>query len=182
MSQFATFGRLTALIALALIASTVSVACGGDALSWESVNATVRAKYKSVEYLSTSALAVWTQSDSVPAPILLDVRELDEYNLSHIRGAVVAPGLSEALEALSGVDKNHPIVVYCSVGYRSGDLAERLQKKGYTNVYNLAGSIFMWANEGRPVFADGARVYHVHPYDQKWGVLLDRRFWPEAFE
>jgi len=180
--QSASFRQLARTVAIALVVSTGSVASGDEALTWPEVNAAVRTRYKSVEYLSTSALAAWTQSDSVPKPILLDVRELDEYNVSHLQSAVVATELPTALAALSAVEKDHPIVVYCSVGHRSGALAEQLQGEGYTNVHNLEGSIFMWANEERAVFAGGTRVYYVHPYDQEWGVLLDRRFWPEAFE
>ena len=50
-----------------------------------------------------------------------------------------------------GIAKDAPIVTYCSVGYRSGKMAERLQAAGYTNVRNLEGSIFKWANEHRPL-------------------------------
>ncbi len=39
---------------------------------------------------------------------------------------------------------------------------------------NLKGSIFQWANEGRPVVRDGEPVREVHPYDAVWGRLLDR--------
>jgi hypothetical protein len=53
-------------------------------------------------------------------------------------------------------------------------MAERLQKAGFTNVMNLEGSIFQWANEGRPVYRDAAEVQQVHPYDGIWGKLLDK--------
>jgi hypothetical protein len=39
-------------------------------------------------------------------------------------------------------------------------------------VQNLEGSIFRWANEGRPVYADGMQVDRVHPFDDSWGKLL----------
>ena len=47
-------------------------------------------------------------------------------------------------------------------------------KKGYTEVYNLEGSIFAWANEGRPVYRGKERVQVVHPYDKIWGRLLKK--------
>jgi hypothetical protein len=70
-----------------------------------------------------------------------------------------------------------PIVTYCSVGYRSGAFAERLRSAGFTNVVNLEGSIFRWANEGRPLFRSARPVTEVHPYNRTWGLLLkeDRR-------
>jgi 3-mercaptopyruvate sulfurtransferase SseA len=63
-------------------------------------------------------------------------------------------------------------VTYCSVGYRSGAFAKKLQTTGYTNVKNMSGSIFRWANEGRPVERDDHRVEKVHPYNSVWGKLL----------
>ncbi|NEQ28665.1 MAG: rhodanese-like domain-containing protein, partial [Microcoleus sp. SIO2G3] len=65
-----------------------------------------------------------------------------------------------------------PIVAYCSVGWRSSRVVDRLQQASYTNAFNLEGSIFQWANEGRPVFQNGERVQQVHPYSRLWGQLL----------
>ena len=67
------------------------------------------------------------------------------------------------MRILRGVPANRRIVVYCSVGYRSSELAEFLMKTGFTEVYNLEGSIFRWANEGRPVYRAEERVRVVHP-------------------
>ena len=81
-----------------------------------------------------------------------------------------------SLRPLAARAKNDPIVVYSSVGYRSARLAHWLAGQGYTNVRNLAGSIFQWANEDRPVFRDGRPTTEVHPYDRRWGLLLESRF------
>ncbi len=175
--------RLVLCIAMVLLALVGSSSCAeGGELSWAAINAAIKLEYPRIHHLTTAELVARLQSDSTLSPILLDVREPDEFKVSHVRGALLAPTLQDALEALRTVEKNHPIVVYCSVGYRSGALAEQLQKNGYTNVYNLKGSIFKWANEARPVFAESVRVYRVHPYDKKWGTLLDQRFWPESFK
>ncbi|MCH7548797.1 MAG: rhodanese-like domain-containing protein [Candidatus Krumholzibacteriota bacterium] len=171
------------LIPWVLIAVAGQGACvqSGD-LTWAAVNSTVHAKYPEVAHLTTSELSARMQSDSALAPILLDAREPDEYEVSHIHGAVLAPDLDRTLEALAGVGKDRAIIAYCSVGYRSGALAKELQERGYTNVYNLEGSIFQWANENRPLYRGENRVVEVHPYNRKWRVLLDRRFWPETSE
>ncbi len=95
--------------------------------------------------------------------------------MSHLRGARrVDPdgGIPEFVRALS---KDTPIVTYCSVGYRSSKLATELQAKGFTNVRNLEGSIFEWANRGYSVVRDGREVREVHPFDKAWGVLLDEK-------
>ena len=84
-----------------------------------------------------------------------------------------------ALEALEAIDPVRTVVVYCSIGYRSSRLAEKLRARGIENVFNLEGSLFQWANEGRPLYRGEERVYQAHPYDEEWGQLLDRRFWAD---
>ena len=46
-----------------------------------------------------------------------------------------------------------------------------------TEVYNLEGSIFRWANEDRPLYRGDVAVRQVHPFDESWAALLhaDRR-------
>jgi rhodanese-related sulfurtransferase len=81
---------------------------------------------------------------------------------------------SASAESVSaGLAKDTPIVTYCAVGYRSGDLAERLRAAGFSNVHNLEGSIFQWANEHRPLVREEQRASMVHPYSTFWGRLLN---------
>ena len=47
-----------------------------------------------------------------------------------------------------------------------------LINEGYPNVYNLEGSIFAWANEGRKIYHGKRETDKVHPYDKIWGRLL----------
>ena len=84
-----------------------------------------------------------------------------------------------ALEALEASDAVRTIVVYCSVGYRSSQLAEKLRARSIENVFNLEGSLFQWANEGRSLYRGDERVHEAHPYDEEWGQLLDKRFWSD---
>jgi hypothetical protein len=83
---------------------------------------------------------------------------------------------ASSVPGLDSLSTDAPIVVYCSVGYRSARIAERLREQGFTNASNLEGSIFRWANEGRPVYRDSTEVDAVHPYDRTWGTLLDDRY------
>ena len=83
-----------------------------------------------------------------------------------------------ALAARSAPGAGSTVVVYCSVGYRSAELVKRLKATGAGNVFNLEGSLFRWANEGRPVYRGAERVFEVHPYDADWANLLDRRYRP----
>lgn len=52
-------------------------------------------------------------------------------------------------------------------------MAQRLAKAGATEIFNLEGSIFQWANEGRPLERDGKPATKVHPYNGTFGKMLD---------
>jgi rhodanese-related sulfurtransferase len=134
------------------------------------VNLLIRIKFPQVQPISTAALASWLEQDGVEKPLLLDTRTKPEYAVSHLWGAqLVAPDTKDFAN-LAPLDL--PIVTYCSVGYRSAAIAHRLQEAGYTKVVNLEGSIFQWANEGRPLYRNDVAVQQVHPYNSRWGRLL----------
>ncbi len=132
----------------------------------------VRKRFPEVNQLPTRELAAWLADTNRPQPVILDVRQTEEFAVSHLAGArnVNPAARGDSLKAL--VPTNRPVVVYCSVGYRSSELARRLMKAGITNVFNLEGSIFQWANEGRPVVATNGPAVKVHPYNDLWGALL----------
>ncbi len=114
------------------------------------------------------------------APLLIDVRAEEEFAVSHLPGARRAEELEEALALLQGISREREIVVYCSIGYRSGYLAEALQNEGFNRIRNLEGSIFEWANEGHSVYRGTRAVKQVHPYNKTWGRLLDSSLWSES--
>lgn len=101
--------------------------------------------------------------------LLLDTREKEEYQVSHIKGAVHAGYNHFDATLLTSVPKDKKIIVYCSIGYRSEKIGERLLKMGYRNVYNLYGSIFEWVNRGYEVVdTKGRAVKKIHGYDKNW--------------
>ena len=77
--------------------------------------------------------------------IILDVRELDEYNAGHIVDAVLLPVGTITEESASTVipEKDSVVLVYCRSGNRSKTASAALAKLGYTNVYEFGG-INMW--------------------------------------
>jgi len=105
-----------------------------------------------IRHISRAGLQVWLTKDN-PNLILLDTRPLPEYRVSHIDGAVQIDPDSQArkLDALELEGKI--IVVYCSVGRRSSNFAQRLETElsqaGAQTVMNLEGGIFGWHNDGR---------------------------------
>ncbi len=151
---------------------------GADAMApaWEQALRFVHEAFPDVPQMTTRQLAAM-QAHDAPDVVLLDARTPAEFNVSHLPGAVLASNTRMALDALEVNDPERTVVVYCSVGYRSSRLAKQLRARGFENVFNLEGSLFQWANEGRPLYRGDERVYRAHPYDEEWGQLLDKAFW-----
>ncbi len=165
------YRRPSAAILCGLFAGSL-LSCGRP-VAWPAVQQRIRTEFPEVVQISPDQLRERLASTD-PPPLLLDVREEAEYRVSHLRGAVRVDPDDPAPVLPAGAGKDSPIVVYCSVGYRSSALAALLMERGYNGVQNLEGSIFEWANKGMPVVRDGKEVRQVHPYDRKWGRLLDR--------
>ena len=72
--------------------------------------------------------------------LLIDVREIEEYQAGHIPGSLNMPlGLVTMMAADYAQDKNTPLFVYCRSGARSGKAEEALKEAGYANVTNIGG-------------------------------------------
>ena len=142
-------------------------------VGWSLMNRKVRSDFPTVRRTGTGELAGRLNDPRRPRPVLLDVRTQAEYDVSHLPGARrVEPGSDPAQLSLP---KDQPVVTYCSVGYRSAAFARRMQETGFERVENLEGSIFQWANEGRPLEQkEGQPARQVHPYNATWGLLLDK--------
>jgi len=107
--------------------------------------------------------------------LLLDARELNEYKVSHIKNARFVGYDQFEVDKIKSVDKNQKIVVYCSVGYRSEKISEKLKQAGFADVSNLYGGIFEWVNQGNPVVDEKGKVTeNIHAYSKTWGVWLDK--------
>ncbi len=162
-------------LALFVSVATVAPAWGeADGRSPLSMRAEIDSRYPGVPWISTATLADWLSRAGATRPVLLDAREPGEYAVSHISGARRVDPDDPDIAALA-IPRGATVVVYCSVGYRSAGVAARLRAAGYSNVHNLAGGIFQWANEGRPLSRDGRPASQVHPYDESWGRMLTPR-------
>lgn len=106
---------------------------------------------------------------------LLDARETREYNVSHLPNAKRVGYDNFSLSSVKHIPKSATITVYCTVGYRSGKIVEKLRNAGYKNVYNLHGSIVEWANQGNKlVDSKGKTTTKVHTYSKDWSKWLKR--------
>src|SRR5262245_37918812 len=113
----------------------------------DAVRRLVRWRFPTVRQISTAELADWLHDPGRVPPVLLDVRPAKEYAVSHLPEARQVDPNASAAVVVEGLPPDQPIVVYCSAGYRSSALAQRLHAAGRTDVVNLEGSIFKWANE-----------------------------------
>ncbi|MDW8325999.1 MAG: rhodanese-like domain-containing protein [Anaerolineales bacterium] len=95
-----------------------------------------------------SAAEVQMRLKASPAPLLLDVREPEEYRAGHIAGAKLIP-LGELSRRLNELPQNREIVCVCRSGSRSHSAARQLIKSGY-NAVNLRGGMLAWVNAGLP--------------------------------
>ncbi len=125
---------------------------------------------ESIPYISVQELAM-PKTDA----ILLDAREVSEFETSHLKNAIhVGYDHFDIDTATKGLtDKSTKIVVYCSLGIRSEDIAEELKKAGYNNVYNLFGGIFEWKSNDYTVYnTKNEPTENVHAFSKEWSKWL----------
>jgi phage shock protein E len=82
--------------------------------------------------------------------LVLDVRELNEYEAGHIPGVTLIP-MGEVANRLNEIPTDQTVIVTCRTGNRSGQVADFLRQNGYTNIHNMAGGIVEWEAAGLPV-------------------------------
>ncbi len=105
---------------------------------------------------------------------ILDSREKEEFDVSHIKGAVyIGYKNFDITSALAKIDKTKPTVVYCSVGYRSGKIVQRLRAAG-VKALNLENGIFGWVNAGHKVYTAVGPTNEVHGYNSNWAKKVKK--------
>jgi NADPH-dependent 2,4-dienoyl-CoA reductase/sulfur reductase-like enzyme/rhodanese-related sulfurtransferase len=76
--------------------------------------------------------------DERQRPVVLDVRNLGEYEASHLRGALNIP-VDELRFRLEEVPRGRPLIVHCRSGFRSHLALRILKQNGFAEVRNLSG-------------------------------------------
>lgn len=105
---------------------------------------------------------------------VVDAREKKEFEVSHLKGAHWVGYDTFELANVKDLDKEKPVLVYCTVGARSQDIGEKLKANGFEEVYNLYGGIIHWSNEGLPLYHEGKATQKVHTYSRSWGIWLNK--------
>lgn len=146
-------------------------------ISWTSVKQKIAKDFPNIPSVTTDELERWLNESSRPNPILVDARSTKEFNVSHLPDAVHLEHTDQTIKYLNdrrNESGSKDAVVYCSVGYRSAKLVQSLVENEIVDVWNLDGSIFQWFNEGRPVFCGETSAAEVHPFNARWGRLLNK--------
>lgn len=115
-----------------------------------------------------------TQVTGMKNIIFIDCREMTEYAVSHISGALPVGYEDFDLSRVKTLSKDVMIVAYCSIGKRSENITRKLIAAGFANTVNLYGGIFEWVNLGNPVYdTKGNKTKRVHAYRKFWGSFLE---------
>ena len=103
----------------------------------------------------TSPEEVKARLDQGPRPVVLDVREKEEFRQGYLPGAVSLPrGFLEMRIEETVPEKSTPIVAYCAGGTRSLLAGRILRELGYTDVVSMRGGFTAWKNQGLPITED----------------------------
>ncbi len=100
--------------------------------------------------------------------ILVDVRSPEERAVSFIPGAITTEEFERDLQKY----QDSTIVAYCTIGYRSGKYAQKMQQQG-VQVLNLEGSLLAWSHiQGRLINATGV-TKKVHVFGRQWQLTSE---------
>lgn len=161
-------------VGIILVLFGILTACRSNPVDRSAAAAWVAERHPGVPRLTGAYL----ESHDSASYLLLDVRSAAEWQVSHLPGALRCEDADAAIAAARQRQVGR-IVVYCSIGERSSRLAGQvLAQAPELQVHDLAGGIFTWAAEDRPLIDVAGRPTRlVHPYDAAWGRLLpeDRR-------
>ena len=105
-------------VGVACLWLTACGAGGPPGSEWPELKAEIRERFPDVRQLSTKEFHDWVANTNRVQPLLLDCRASEEFETSHLQGAALFDG------QFDHPDKTVPIVVYCSVGYRSSVAAK----------------------------------------------------------
>lgn len=104
-------------------------------------------------------------------PQLLDVRTQEEYSVEHIDNAKnVNWNGDDFVAKVNSYDKSKPIFVYCKVGGRSAQAANKLAELGFKEIYNLNGGIMKWNAENNANAMPSTKIIGI--CDQEYGELI----------
>ena len=94
--------------------------------------------------------AAATQAGAGDDPLVVDVREPEEFTAVRVEGAVLVP-ISQFVARHGELPKDRPLLMLCAAGSRSTSATMYLLQNGWTDVRNITGGIGAWQQAGLPV-------------------------------
>lgn len=173
--------KVAALIAVAF-AGIAAYDAYGPPRNLGQMEERIARQWPGIETMERGELADLMSSSTAARPLILDVRESEEFAVSRIAGAVrISPEVTreDLLRDIGDKISGRQIVLYCSVGVRSAlvirDLGADLAKAGAARVSNLRGGVFGWHNDGRPLVDASGPTDRVHGFGPGWSHLVRRQ-------
>jgi len=102
-----------------------------------------------MQNVTVTELDQWLEDSSRTPPFLLDVREMSEYQICHLDNATLIP-MNTVPERMAELDTDAEIICICHHGGRSMQVANYLERNGFTKVANLTGGVHAWAQQVDP--------------------------------
>ena len=100
--------------------------------------------------------------------VLVDVRSPEEIAVSFIPGAITKEEFEDNLDRY----RDSTIVVYCTIGYRSGKYAKELRQRGI-ELLNLEGSLLAWTHVGGKLVNATGATKQIHVFDRQWQLTAE---------
>ena len=134
---------------LKLVADSACPTCGAAAVIKDLIPARYTATTCANPSMSEHPIEVTVEEASrqlakATPPLLIDVREADEFALCHIEGARLIP-MNSIPTRLAELPQDVPVLIHCHHGGRSMKVTHFLRSKGYTQVSNVKGGIDAWS-------------------------------------
>lgn len=124
----------------------------------------IAAKFPKAPQATIEEFVQWKKGNE--KVVLVDVRPKEERSVSIIPGAIS----KEEFEKNKDQYKNHKVVSYCTIGYRSSEYTVKLSKMNF-NSYNLKESLLGWAHRGYKFDNGGSETTKAHVYEDAWNFL-----------
>jgi rhodanese-related sulfurtransferase len=88
-------------------------------------------------------------------PLVLDVRDIAEYQAGHLQGAKHVP-VAELATRLKEIEKfkDKPVLVYCERGTRAKAACTILQSHQFTQLHQLNGGLLAWQEAKLPIIKE----------------------------
>jgi Zn-dependent hydrolases, including glyoxylases len=118
----------------------------GGLRAWRGSGRTVQAGTT----LDVDRLAARVSGGGPEAPVVIDVRQMSEYEAGHVPGSLHI-GAGDLPTMLDRLPRDRPIATICASGYRSNVAASMLRAAGFERISSVSGGVPDWEARGYPL-------------------------------